>query len=225
MIEFNSDAADSLNAYFEHCRETAAEPLRVTNSANSNIGKALEVFEITDHCKTNGEPVAYSLPWLHKDVRQRLIALSGREAYSVNTEEEVDAQIPELTLQDNHPEVYEQLAEAFFGDIEPIIQALLGHELESIESIQLAVYEATGGVNKGTPHTDEDSDITVTVALNDDYEGGGLELHTGGYKSEVVTMPKLKAGTAAIFKGRMTVHNGLPVTQGQRNLLVFWCRV
>lgn len=226
---FNVEAADALNEYLEDCRELAEKngenPLGVINHRSVYIQQMLQAFNIKKHTKFNGEPVAFTLPWLNPTVCAQLCTMVPREDYATNDEEDVDARIPERTLADHHEDVHAQLAEAFFGDIEPIIQCLYGQEIDSIESIQLAVYEATGGVSKGTLHTDEDSDITVTVALNDDYEGGGLHVLSGGVYGETIHIPKQLAGTATIFKGRTTVHSGLPVTEGTRHLLVFWCKV
>ena len=59
--------------------------------------------------------------------------------------------------------------------------------------------------------------ISITVQLNDDYEGGELQLWRG---QEPVTAMKNK-GTVVIFPSYM-LHRVTPVTKGTRNSLVLW---
>lgn len=218
-MNFNTEAAQEIDAYFEELRSLVDEPLLATNTPSDYVKQRLGTLGVVQH------GAATTVPWLSKEVCDTLINLADRSEYEVNEEEPLDAQIPERVLAEHHPEEYMALAEAFFRDIEPIVQAVIGLEIASIESIQLAVYEADGDVPSGTYHTDEDSDVSVTIALNDDYEGGGLHVLTGGIYSETLELPKQAAGVATIFGGRMHVHKGLPVTSGKRHLLVFWCKV
>ena len=59
--------------------------------------------------------------------------------------------------------------------------------------------------------------ISITVQLNDDYEGGELQLWRG---QEPATALKEK-GTVVIFPSYM-LHRIAPVTKGVRNSLVLW---
>ena len=59
--------------------------------------------------------------------------------------------------------------------------------------------------------------ISITVQLNDDYEGGELQLWRG---QEPATALKQK-GTVVIFPSYM-LHRITPVTKGTRNSLVLW---
>lgn len=185
----------------------------------------LSQLKLTEYTKHNGEHLAVTLPWLPKAQCEELIALASRNDYEVNEQEPRPAQIPERVLATHHPEVYAEYLTAFENTIHPLVMAAYGIDLQHVRSIQLAVYEAVGGVSKGVFHTDADSDVTITVALNDDYEGGGLTMLSGGVYSETVHIPKQPAGTATIFRGRTIQHMGLPVTQGTRHLLVYWCRI
>lgn len=222
---FNVEAANVLFDHIQELDEHVENTHLVCNSPDRKIRQLLHPFDIKHHSKLNGEPVAFTLNWLSPEVCQQLIKLAPREAYTVNEDEPEDAQIPEYILESEAPEVYTEVLQAFRFDLSMIVRALTGFDIEYVESIQLAVYEAAGGVNQGTPHTDDDSDITITVALNDDYVGGGLNIITGGVYSETVHIPKQPRGTATIFKGRTTLHYGLPVTEGKRHLLVFWCKI
>ena len=59
--------------------------------------------------------------------------------------------------------------------------------------------------------------ISVTVQLNDDYEGGGLEIHRGQSPQQALK----KKGTVVVFPSYM-LHRVAPVTKGTRNSLVLW---
>lgn len=219
----------NLGEYFDAKREAVPEGddtvLRVINNSDEAAQRHLQLLNIQTHLPERPTPVAYTMPFLLQKSCQYLIELVQPESFDVNSEEPEAAQIPEVVLLDKHPKVGKALCEDFFEYIEPVVQALYGYELSSIESAQLALYEADGRVPSGCLHTDEDSDLTVTVALNDDYEGGGLHIITGGVHSETVHIPKQPAGTATIFEGRTKVHMGQPVTAGSRYLLVFWCKI
>lgn len=182
--------------------------------------EALEGLGITPHANN----AAYTFPWLTAEECLALQSEFSTEEYEVNDDEPVDAQIPEIVLEYHCPELHNAIATKFNAELVPIVAALTGHKLDEFASIQLAKY-SPAGVACGTWHTDLDSDVTVTVALNDDYEGGGLLIADGGLFGEVHEIPKQPTGTASVFLGRTAYHMGLPVTAGTRDLLVIWCRI
>lgn len=215
----------SIGAYYDACREETENDTEVTNRYNPDVLRVLAEAQIVEHRPERPKALAYTMPWFKPELCAKLIALCTPEAFTPNEDEPEDAQIPEVVLLEKHPELGQALCTDFFEMIEPIVQAKFGYELDSVVSAQLALYEANGRVPSGCLHTDRDSDLTVTVALNDDYEGGGLHILTGGADSETVYIPKQPAGTATIFEGRTKVHMGQPVTKGSRYLLVFWCQI
>ena len=89
------------------------------------------------------------------------------------------------------------------------------------EDIQYTEYHPVGG------HYDWHMDcghgiqkqrkISITVQLNDDYEGGGLEIHRGQNPQQALK----KKGTVVVFPSYM-LHRVTPVTKGVRNSLVLW---
>lgn len=198
------------------------ETLEVSTSAQwcPKVERLLKPFNITQH----GRATAYTLPWLSAEDCEALRTEFDLSEYSVNEEENVEARIPEIVLAEHHTDLHNQLAELFSDELLAIVGALTGHKIATFESIQLAKY-SPDGVAQGTWHTDQDSDITITVALNDDYEGGGLRISEGGHYGAVHEIPKQPTGTATIFCGRTCHHYGLPVTKGTRDLLVFWCKI
>ena len=67
-------------------------------------------------------------------------------------------------------------------------------------------------------HFDDDSDVSLTIALNDKFEGGGLSFPRYGWTSKGA-----EPGSAVMFPGRVTHrHEGLEITGGVRSALVFW---
>jgi len=89
------------------------------------------------------------------------------------------------------------------------------------ESLQYTEYPPDGGhydwhIDCGN-HIQAQRKVSVTVQLNDDYEGGELELWRG---QKPVTALKEK-GCVVVFPSYM-LHRVKPVTSGTRNSLVLW---
>lgn len=89
------------------------------------------------------------------------------------------------------------------------------------EALQYTEYPPDGGhydwhIDCG-PNIQAQRKISVTVQLNDDYEGGELQLWRG---QSPATAHKEK-GTVVIFPSYM-LHRITPVTKGIRNSLVLW---
>ena len=87
--------------------------------------------------------------------------------------------------------------------------------------VEYISYDATGGTPQHIePHIDNDSVITVVVALSDpgDYKGG-----TSMFKGAGGGLPDrswvLNRGDAVVFRGESLLHWITPVTDGLRNIL------
>lgn len=174
---------------------------------------------------TQHSPNVFTVPWLTPDYCARIIDRYRHLTYTPNDEEPEDAQIPEIVLYTKDKPMAYELEALYDATLSPLVQLLTGCEIEDVASIQLARYEPNR-TYQGCYHLDQDSDITVTVALNDDYEGGGLSVCEGhGILSPApVMVPKLSVGTASVFKGKSMLHMGQPVTKGTKHLLVFWMK-
>lgn len=181
-------------------------------------GRLLSDNQITKH--SDG---VFTVPWLSPDYCDWLSTFFPAVAYEPNKEEPYAAQIPEIVLLEHNKSLHLSLETLYDMTLRPLVHLLMGQDIERFNSIQLARYEPSR-VRQGTFHTDHDSDITVTIALNDDYHGGGLQLFTdnGITGAEPVTVSKLPKGTATLFKGRQLMHKGLAVESGVKHLLVFW---
>ena len=72
---------------------------------------------------------------------------------------------------------------------------------------------------RGLPvHHDNLSDVTLSVSLNDSYEGGGLY-----FERQQLEVARRPIGSALLFPGKVTHrHSALDVTGGQRFVLTTW---
>jgi len=173
-----------------------------------------------DHLHCWG-PGIYSFPFLSVMFCKQLLTESKYLAYSVNKDEEVPYQIPECVLQNECPPLAATI-ETLWQSVVPHLSEILFHMEPTLNSVQLAKYRA-GGVTQSHWHRDEDSDVTCVVALSETHSGGGTECRPPGISPRVV-VPQLATGHALLFLGKTTLHRGLPVTEGERNLLVCWSR-
>lgn len=170
------------------------------------------------------DSTVYTIPFLSPAYCDALV-LEARKferdiGYTPNDAEDVEYQIPELTLQDNCPSLAACLEVLFTRAIVPISKVVHNPNDIVLRSIQLARYEPHA-VGHGNWHTDEDSDLSVVVSLAPElFAGGGTDLRTG--PMNLLHVPKLSKGHALMFHGKTTLHRGCHVDQGRRDLLVFW---
>lgn len=177
--------------------------------------------------KLNTRSGVHTYPWLTADECRKLLEVVDTQEYSVNEDEPELARMQEVVLED-FPELeplYNHLWNRFVDELYGLIAVTTGVLIESISSIQVAKYDAKG-ISRGVWHSDADSDLTVTVALNDDFTGGGFELIGPNHLLDGVTkVEPVPIGYATVFKGRTCLHRGLPIQEGTRAILVFWCKV
>jgi hypothetical protein len=136
--------------------------------------------------------------------------------FDPNPEEDLLRQIPEITLHDNCPPLFENLWSVALNHLNPAFMALWQRHSVRPGSIQLANYNIAKK-SQGAWHHDTSADISVVVPLNTgSYKGGGTEFHRKGI------VEPLPSGTALMFPSFSHLHRGLPVEDGDRYLLVFW---
>lgn len=162
----------------------------------------------------------YSFPFLRPEFIDDLLNEVSAMSFEVNDQEEDTVQIPEITLQDNCPSLHDCLHSLFQYVVKPLAAILYGNEPKFMQSIQFAQYTPENTAH-GHWHHDEDSDITLVVALTDHHKGGGTMVKPQGL-GEAFEVPQLPVGHAMLFQGSRMLHYGMPVTEGARNLLVFW---
>lgn len=162
----------------------------------------------------------YSIPFLHPDYCDALLTEVAAMSFEVNPDENAEVQIPEITLADNCPALHSCLHGLFNNVVNPLTRVLYQLEQTKMSSIQFAQYRPDNTAH-GNWHHDRDSDITLVVALSDFHKGGGTLVKPQGL-GEPFEVPQLSVGHAMLFQGSRTLHKGLPVLEGARNLLVFW---
>ena len=172
-------------------------------------------LELTEHA--NG---VYSFPVLSKEYCNKLLYEAGKMRYQVNEEEETYAQIPEAVVIEFNEKLHNKLQCIFYDVVSPLSKIIYSTEPNVLNSVQFAKYEPTT-VKNGNWHLDDDSDITLVVALSDKHVGGGTVIKPYGVGEEFV-VPQLPVGHALLFRGKHYMHKGLPVEEGTRNILVFW---
>ena len=137
--------------------------------------------------------------------------------FTPNPEEDNLRQIPEITFQDNCPEIYQSLFQTIYTIGNPIFLNIWNRHVNA-GGIQIANYNLKDK-KQGAWHHDASADISMVVPLNTgEYEGGGTEFLNRG------TVEPLPIGHALIFPSFTHMHRGLSVKSGNRYLLVFWLK-
>jgi hypothetical protein len=137
--------------------------------------------------------------------------------FTPNPEEDTLRQIPEITFQDNCPEIYQSLFQTIYTIGNPIFLNIWNRHVNA-GGIQVANYNLKDK-KQGAWHHDASADISMVVPLNTgEYEGGGTEFLNRG------TVEPLPTGHALIFPSFTHMHRGLSVKSGNRYLLVFWLK-
>lgn len=172
---------------------------------------------------TQHAPGVFSFPYLAPEFCKDLMLELDCMNYVVNEAEPEEAQIPELVFAHHCPSLHECLRALWHDAGITLAKVLFGQDPHKLRTIQAAKYtpENTPG---GHWHADNDSDVTMVVALTNDHIGGGTKVHLGPFSKSVV-VPQLPVGHAMFFNGKSMRHYGLPVTSGERNLLVHWSEV
>ena len=134
-----------------------------------------------------------------------------------NPEEDELRQIPEITFEDNCPQIYNSLFQTIYTIGNPIFLNIWNRHVNG-GAIQIANYNLRDK-KQGAWHHDASADISMVVPLNTgEYEGGGTEFLNRG------TVEPLPTGHALIFPSFTHMHRGLSVESGNRYLLVFWLK-
>ena len=163
----------------------------------------------------------YTVPFFSKKFCNILLdEMQNLEAYfgfNPNPEEDNLRQIPEITFQDNCPQIFQSLMQTIYTIGNPIFLNIWNRHVDS-GGIQIANYNLKDK-KQGAWHHDASADISMVVPLNTGkYKGGGTEFLKRG------TVEPLPTGHALIFPSFTHMHRGLAVESGDRYLLVFWLK-
>jgi hypothetical protein len=163
----------------------------------------------------------YTVPFFSEKFCQILLDemhnLEDFYGFIPNPEEDELRQIPEITFQDNCPEIYNSLFQTIYTIGNPIFLNIWNRHVNG-GAIQIANYNLKDK-KQGAWHHDASADISMVVPLNTgEYKGGGTEFLNRG------TVEPLPTGHALIFPSFTHMHRGLSVESGNRYLLVFWLK-
>jgi len=101
-----------------------------------------------------------------------------------------------------------------------LYMGLFGYRVDKVSKCFLIKYTTQVGYRSMEMHHDGSSLLSVSVALNDEYEGGSMTFVRN--PEQEINIPK---GHALLFSGNpITAHRANPVTKGERYSLVYWIR-
>ena len=163
----------------------------------------------------------YTVPFFSEKFCQILLDemhnLEDFYGFIPNPEEDELRQIPEITFEDNCPEIYNSLFQTIYTIGNPIFLNIWNRHVNG-GAIQIANYNLKDK-KQGAWHHDASADISMVVPLNTgEYKGGVTEFLNRG------TVEPLPTGHALIFPSFTHMHRGLSVESGNRYLLVFWLK-
>lgn len=217
----------SRDKYHPFLKEHHGALLEMARYAEDNMGITPDDIrdrddfkQFLEDCVVCHAPGVYSVAYLHPKYCADILHEIAKFNHEPNLEEPLEAQIPEVVLQEEHPVFYE-VFRAFWHDVGvAYAKVLLNLDPQKLTSIQAAVYKPSE-TPRGHWHNDQDSDVTLVVALNDDHQGGGTMVRLGPYVQPLMVEQNL-TGWAMLFMGKTHLHYGLPVETGERHLLVHW---
>src|SRR5690606_15497044 len=161
----------------------------------------------------------FRLRYLRPEKCARLVELmrDGWEGWQPNPDEDPAYQMDEIVLRDKRPDAYELFAALHDQVLRPLWIVIFGVSPDDIQSIQVARY-LPGPRAMTNWHYDASSECTSVVELTalSDREGAGFEVFPG------VSLPAAEQGEVTMFPGRTLIHRSLPVTAGERAILVHW---
>jgi len=202
---------------FNAVQESLPNIIDFYNNQGSNNPEPTKLHEVIK------EPLkdVYTVPFFSQkfcsillDEIQNLESFYG---FQPNPEEDTLRQIPEITFQDNCPEIYQSLFQTIYTIGNPIFLNIWNRHVNG-GGIQIANYNLKDK-KQGAWHHDASADISMVVPLNTgEYKGGGTEFLNRG------TVEPLPTGHALIFPSFTHMHRGLSVESGNRYLLVFWLK-
>ena len=166
----------------------------------------------------NPAPGIYTYPLLSRDFCKALVWFSDMVgSYQPDPGDPYPGQ--ELVTTSVKP-LHAIVENIFEGYMAPIIAMCFdGYDVDKIDGSFVLKYSEDTQKSMGS-HFDGQSDVSLTVVLNDGFEGGGLHFPRYDWSSK-----GLEPGSAVLFPGRVTHrHAGLEITKGKRYALVMWLR-
>lgn len=200
-----------------HYEQAMIDPLLVEATP---VPKMTVAQDFIDAQVTTWAPDLYSFPFLSARFVDYLVQL-GNYVGRWQPEKSDEFGAPELRLRRISPGLQKIFAEIVRRHVNPLLRNLyLGsYEIGWLEPPFLIRYDMHRQQGMGL-HYDGQSELTLAVALNADFEGGHLEFPRQDFHSGQVPV-----GHALMFPGGLThLHRALPIRSGERRSLTMWTR-
>ena len=164
-------------------------------------------------------PYVYTFPLLSPEYCDWLIAEGNKSnKWGFNRKDPYAAF--EVDLSDLNPAIDYQNRSVALEQIGPKLGQLFDWTDPKTVSKCLLIKYQPDHCNKIDMHYDPLSLVSLSISLNDEYQGGGLTFVS--YPNKTITAPK---GHAIMFPGNpMFAHEAKPTTAGERYVLVYWIR-
>lgn len=211
--------------FIDYCAKLEADPLVVATLLAKNddvhadyLAMLMDMDE--GHVQAMGGFV-YDLPMLSKVECDYIINCASHYDFTPNLEEGAEYRIEEAIIDRVDPELYAHLIDTLLPKLNAYCLVINSTPITKVDSLQIAKYRPDGTAGTGWHH-DKTSDFTCVISLNPgEFEGGGTGVRLAPHATWNIA--PLAKGNGLIFNGRSVQHRGLPVTKGERLLLVCWC--
>lgn len=211
--------------FINRCAAEEADPDRILDliEQDEEVSNAYyhELERLSNYCYGAMGGNIFLAPLMTPSECDALLDNIAEYDFTPNLEEGAEYRIEEAVLENVDPGAYEALKEFLLPVLNAYCLMINSTPITKVVSFQIAKYRPEGTPGTGWHH-DKESDFTAVISLNPgNFEGGGTGFRMAPHST--VDVPPLMQGHAVLFNGRSVQHRGLPVTSGERLLLVCWC--
>lgn len=210
--------------FIHQCAEREADPDDVEGMLLTNKEACNDYFDATNEMRhgmiTTFAGNVYKLPVMSAQECDDIVAEAAGYSFAPNQAEGREYQIEEAMLEIVDPMLYRHLIRTLLPKLNAWCLMINSTPITKVESLQIAKYRPEGTQGTGWHH-DRVSDFTCVISLDPRaFEGGGTGVRTSPH--DWILVPPLGKGYGLVFNGKTIQHRGLPVTKGERLLLVCW---
>lgn len=211
--------------FINHCAAEGADPERVLDLIEQDEQVSDAYYRELERLSYNGLSTmagsVFTIPLMTPSECDALIDNIAEYDFAPNLEEGAEYRIEEAVLEKVDPGTYESLKEFLLPVLNAYCLMINSTPITKVISFQIAKYRPEGTPGTGWHH-DKESDFTAVISLNPGaFVGGGTGIRMAPHAT--YDLPPLDKGWGLVFNGRCVQHRGLPVTKGERLLLVCWC--
>lgn len=211
--------------FVNKCAAEGADPERVLDLIEQDEQVSDAYYRELERLSYNGLSTmagsVFTIPLMTPSECDALVDNIAEYDFAPNLEEGAEYRIEEAVLEKVDPGAYESLKEFLLPVLNAYCLMINSTPITKVISFQIAKYRPEGTPGTGWHH-DKESDFTAVISLNPGaFVGGGTGIRMAPHAT--YDLPPLDKGWGLVFNGRCVQHRGLPVTKGERLLLVCWC--